>query len=131
MKLSAMLQNILAGLLVAAALSGCFYHDQVRHLASDVCLVTQDLTKKEVVAYLGPPDKRSVDPEKGEVWSYFEVKKSTLRKTPYVGDKLGTENYDLVTITFSGDRVTTCLYRSLSETEFKETGLKANDQFQE
>lgn len=125
------LRNILAVLFFASAVSGCFYHEQVRHLASDVCLITPNLTKKEIVAYLGPPDHRSTDPEKGEVWSYFEVKKSTLRKAPYLGDKLGSETYDLVTINFSGDRVTTCLYRSLSESEFKETGLKANDQFQE
>lgn len=121
----------LAGLFFITLVTGCFYSSPVRHLASDACLVTPSLTPKEVVALLGPPDHRRVDPEQGEVWSYFEVKKSTLRKAPYIGEKLGSESYDLITITFAGDRVSTCLYRSLSEDEFRQTGLKPNDTFEE
>ena len=122
---------LLVGLFFITLATGCFYRSPVRHLASDVCLVTPDLTRKDVVALLGPPDHQRVDPEQGEVWSYFEVKKSTLRKTPYIGEKFGLETYDLITITFAGDRVFTCLYRLLSEDEFQQTGLKPNDAFEE
>ncbi len=106
--------------------SGCFYHGEpVRHLSSDVCLITPNLTQKEVLATLGPPDQKQQG-EQGEVWIYDTVNKSFLRKTPYIGEKLGSENYDVVTVTFVGDTVATCLYRSYSEEEFKKSGIKTS-----
>jgi hypothetical protein len=101
--------------------SGCFYHDPVRHLSSDICLITPNLTKKEVLATLGEPDQKQKG-DQGEVWLYREVNKSFLRKTPYIGDKLGSEKYDVVTITFAGDMVSTCLYRAYNEEEIKKSG---------
>jgi hypothetical protein len=108
--------------LLAIAATGCFYRDPVRHLSSDICLVTPNLTQKEVLATLGPPDQKQKG-EQGEIWLYREVKKSFLRKTPYVGEKIGSENYDVVTITFAGDIVSTCLYRAYNEEELKKSGI--------
>lgn len=102
--------------------AGCFAGAPVRHLSSDICLVTPNLTQKEVLATLGPPDQRQKG-EQGEVWLYFEVKKSLLRKTPYVGEKLGSQDYDVVTITFAGETVATCLYRAYNEEELKKSGI--------
>lgn len=106
--------------------SACFYRDPVRHLSSDICLITPNLSKEEVISYLGMPDAKKDAPE-GEVWTYTAVKKSTLRKTPFIGQRMGTEQYDVVTITFNGDRVYTCIYRSFDEEEFKKSGIKVNE----
>ncbi len=108
--------------LLALVGSGCFYRDPVRHLSSDICLITPNLTQQEVLATLGSPDEKQKG-EQGEIWIYREVKKSFLRKTPYVGEKLGSENYDVVTITFAGDTVSTCLYRAYNEEELKKNGV--------
>jgi len=108
-------------------LSGCFFsREPVRHLASDVCLITPDLTQKQVLDILGPPNHQKHNPEEGgETWIYYEVKKSVLRKTPYIGDRLGNEDYELITISFVGGQVRTCAYRALKEGEFKALGIPA------
>lgn len=108
--------------LLALAGTGCFYRDPVRHLSSDICLITPNLSQQEVLAYLGPPDVKQKG-EQGEIWIYREVKQSLLRKTPYIGDKLGSENYDVATIHFAGDVVSTCLYRAYNEEELKKSGI--------
>ena len=108
-------------------LSGCFYRDPVRHLASDICLVTPNLSQEEVLAMLGPPVLRRVTPEEGETWIYYEAKKSTLRKTPYLGDRMGYENYQVATITFFAGQVRTCVYRALTEEEFQKLGIPASE----
>jgi len=109
--------------LLGLAATGCFYRDPVRHLSSDICLITPNLTQQEVLATLGSPDQKQKG-EQGEIWIYHEVKKSFLRKTPYIGGNLGSENYDVVTITFVGDTVSTCLYRAYNEEEIKKSGIK-------
>jgi hypothetical protein len=112
--------------LLALVGSGCFYRDPVRHLSSDICLITPNLTQQEVLAYLGFPDEKEKG-EQGEIWIYREVKKSFLRKTPYIGEKIGSENYDVVTITFTGDTVATCLYRAYNEEELKKSGVTGSE----
>lgn len=96
---------------------------QVRYLASDVCLVEPDkTTKQEVLSYLGQPDEQYVEPTGEEVWVYYDAKKSMLSNTPYIGDKVGDEKFEMVTVTFNGDIVRTSVYRSLNEEEFKQYG---------
>jgi hypothetical protein len=103
-------------------LAGCA-KKQVRHLASDVCLVTpEQTTREQVLSYLGPPDEQYEMAEGGETWIYYDVKKSTLAETPYIGDSIGDKKYDMVKVTFSGDIVKTCIYRSLTEEEFQQGG---------
>jgi len=125
MRLPVSFPVFLALLLVLLAASGCFYREPVRHLASDICLVTPGLSREEVINSLGPPDQKQ-ESEEGEVWIYFEIKQSTLRKAPFLGTRFGSESYDVATVTFAGDRVRTCVYRSFDESGLKETGIKVN-----
>lgn len=108
-------------LLVSVVLTaGCMKSPPVRHLASEVCLIAPEkTTKPEVITYLGMPDEIQQVSESDEVWVYYQVQRSLLRKAPYLGNQLGHEEYDVVTVTFMGDRVVTCVYRVLSEEEFK------------
>lgn len=109
--------------LLFLGMSGCA-QKAVRHLASDVCLISPEKTTKEqVVTYLGQPDAQYEMEDGTESWVYYEVKKSTLQDTPYIGDKIGDKKYEMVKVTFGNDIVQTCVYRLLSEEEFSENGL--------
>lgn len=101
-------------------MAGCAKKN-VRHLASDVCLITPEKTTKEqVLTYLGQPDEQSEMAGGGETWMYYEVKKSALHDTPYIGGKIGDKKYEMVKLTFGGDIVKTCIYRLLTDEEFSE-----------
>jgi hypothetical protein len=80
-------------------------------------------TKEQVLTYLGQPNEQYEMAEGGELWVYYDAKKTVLRKTPYIGDKLGEKKYEMVKITFAGDIVQAVTYRSLTEEEFEEGGL--------
>lgn len=102
----------------------CTSQEYVRHLASDACLITpQHSTKENINAYLGPPDKKQALADNGEEWTYLQQNKSLLRKTPYVGDKLGSEHYDVMVIVFRGEIVEACQYRMLTKEEFEKAHL--------
>ncbi len=93
-------------------------------MASDACLITpQQTTKQQLQAYLGPPDKKTTLTDGSEEWMYLQQNKSLLRKTPYVGDKLGEEHYDVMVVRFRGEIVDTCQYRMFTEEEFKESRI--------
>lgn len=111
----------LLGLLALMTVSaGCSSKEYVRHLASDACLITpQQSTKQNIQAYLGPPDKKQTMASGHEEWTYFQQNKSLLRKTPYIGPKLGSEQYDVMTVVFRGEIVDACQYRMFTEEEFK------------
>ena len=112
---------ILAALFMG--LAGCAKKN-VRHLASDVCLVTpEQTTKEQVLSYLGQPDEQYEMAEGGEIWIYYDVRKDILRNTPYVGDRIGEQKYEMVKVQFGEDIVKTCIYRLLTEEEFQEGGL--------
>ena len=114
---------LFAGLLLM--LSGCSRPKPVQHLAADACLITPRLSsRQDVINYLGEPAESQKKEDGREVWIYYQSNKSTLRKTPYVGDKLGSEEYDVLHITFNGDIVETCTYRSLTKKEFQNGGDK-------
>ena len=95
---------------------------EIRHLASDICMVSKGITQSEVMTYLGPPSERKTG-ENGEIWVDYRVKKSTLRKTPFIGDNRGTEDVEMATVEFSGDKVITCVYRSFKEQELEDSGV--------
>ena len=107
-------------------LVGC-QSKQVRHLASDVCLLSPGVTQQEVLTYLGVPNERRLNEQGNEIWLYFQVNKSFLRKTPFIGGKLGDEDYDMVTITFFNEAVSTCVYRAYTEEQMKEMGIMTPD----
>ncbi len=111
----------LVGLLL---LPGCFSHQPVRHLSSDVCLLLPgQMTQKDVLGYLGDPDQRRAGVDGQMVWLYYSVHQSTLRKTPYFGKQMGSATYDVVTITFVGDTMQACVYRAFDEQEFAKAGI--------
>ena len=101
---------------LSAAVVGCFRHEPVRHLASDA--------GQDVLVFFGEPDERQTLASGEEVWIYSQVRKSLMRKTPMVGNRLGSEEYDVVNISLAGDLVTSCVYRMLDEGEFKRGGKR-------
>jgi hypothetical protein len=120
-------RNVLRVLLLGLLLAGC-HRQPVRHLSSDVCLLLPgQTTRQEVLAFLGSPEQRRLDPIEGETWIYYQVKKSFFRKAPYLGGKMGEEHYDVVTVTFQGDLIRTCAYRSFDEEEFNKAGLAGRE----
>jgi hypothetical protein len=127
MAISPFSRKILMVLLLGLLLAGC-HRQPVRHLSSDVCLLLPgQTTRQEVLAYLGSPDQRRLDTRERETWIYYQANKSLLRKAPYLGEKLGDEQYDVVTVTFEGDLVRTCAYRSFDKDEFIQAGLAGGE----
>lgn len=107
--------------LLTLLLSGCS-GKPVRHLSSEACLIAQGTTEQDVLTYMGAPKFRNKTTD-GEVWIFVEEHKSLFKKTPVINWFAGSISYDLVYITFTGDTVTNCQYRSLSEEEYKKTSL--------
>ena len=104
-------------------MAGCS-RKNVRHLASDVGLVTPGTTtKQEVVTYLGTPDAEYKLTGGDLLWVYYEAKKTMLRDTPYIGEKIGEEAYEIVKVTFNGEIVKAIGYMTMREEEFKESGF--------
>lgn len=87
-------------------------------------MISKGISQQEVLTYLGPPAERRAG-ETGEIWTYYQVKKSMLRKTPFIGDNLGTEDVEMATVQFAGDKVITCVYRSFSPEELHNSGVTA------
>ncbi|MBU0674369.1 MAG: hypothetical protein KJ950_06985 [Proteobacteria bacterium] len=111
----------LGGILVL--ISGCGLGTPVRHLSSDVCLVLPEKTSREQVqVYLGDPDQIQRPGSGAEVWIYMKVNRDLVRNMPLVGDSLGSQDYEVVTVTFDGELVSTCVYRQLSDEEFRQLG---------
>ncbi len=109
--------------IMALLFSGCASHE-VRHLASDASLISPGQTsQQQILGLLGPPDQKLELKQGGELWRYYQANKSFLRETPYVGNRLGNEKFDLLTITFRDRRVVDCIYRQLTEGEFAKLGI--------
>ena len=104
-------------------MAGCAKKN-VRHLASDVSLITPEKTTKgQVLTYLGQPDEQNEMADGSETWIYYDVKKDALHGTPYIGDKIGDKKYEMVKVTFGDEIVQTCIYRLLTDEEFSEGKL--------
>ena len=107
-------------LALLSGMVGCS-RKSVRHLASDVCLVTPGQTvKQEVLNYLGQPDAQYEMADGNVLWIYYEARKDLLRSTPYIGEKIGEETYEIVRVVFNGDNVQNIVYRTMKEEEFEE-----------
>lgn len=97
---------------------------QVRHLASDVSMVTPGTTtKQEVLNYLGQPDVEYQTDSGETLWVYYNKRKDLLRRTPYIGDMIGKESYEIVRVVFKGDNVEKIAYSTMREDEFKKSGI--------
>ena len=107
-------------LLVATLiLAGCSLSTPVRHLSSDACLVLpESTTREEVISFLGEADRKITGGDDKEIWLYLKTNKSFSRKLPLVGDMLGSQNFETVSVTFDGDLVRACVYRQHDEEEF-------------
>ncbi len=82
-----------------------------RNLASEACLIRKGLsTRTEVYQLLGPPDKITRGPSGTEDWYYYHVSKSTLKKVPFLGEKLGEEEIEILKISFRGEKAVDCIY---------------------
>jgi len=102
-------------------IAGCAGTSQpIRHLSSDVCLVMpESTTRQEVLSFMGAPDRKTRTADSQEVWIYKKINKSFAKKMPLLGEKLGSQNYETVTVTFVGELVRTCLYREFNEAEYE------------
>lgn len=106
--------------------SGC--GSSVRHISSDVCLVKQGNSTKEVMDVLGPPNMKTVT-KTGELWTYYASQESPMKRTPGLGLMFGTVTYDVIHVTFTDGLVSNCQYRHANEKEFKQ--FKNNCQLEE
>lgn len=108
---------------MALLFSGCASHE-VRHLASDASLFSPGKTsQQQILGILGPPDQKQELKQGGEIWRYYQAHKSFLRKTPFFGNRLGEESFDVLTITFRNQRLVDSVYRQLTEGEFAKLGI--------
>lgn len=104
--------------LVLTALFGCA-GEPVRHLASDVSLITPGVsTKSDVLTYLGDPDERQEKGSEPERWHYYEEYRSGVQKTFDFGNWLGPESVSRVIVVFDGDIVTDIRYNASESGEF-------------
>lgn len=102
-------------------LLGCATKEPVRHLSSDVCLVMPESTSKaEVLSFLGEPNLREPKGNGDETWIYYKKNETLLRKIPGVGKELGSLSYEIVTVSFVGEQVRTCVYRQLGKEEIQD-----------
>ena len=113
-------------LLVVINVYGCSAKEPVRHLSSDVCLIVpEDNNNKEVREILGAPDHiKKNESDKSETWVYYQVRKSFLKKMPLLGKKYGSEEYDVITVSFENGKVKKCIYRSVGKEGLINFGLK-------
>lgn len=103
---------IFIGLALAILLTGC-YSKPVRHLASDASLIKAgESSRQDVLRYLGEPNgHRTVAPGIQE-FVYHEDKKNIMGRAPFVGSLVGTEGYEILVITLTGDLVTGSEFRT-------------------
>ena len=115
-------------IIACGLLNSCGPRNYVRHLASDASLVVPlHSAKKDVLTFMGQPDQRRTLSVAQEEWIYLQTNKSMLRKTPYLGPKVGSQDYDVVIIVFNDDLVNSCTYRMYNEQEFEESGIKESN----
>lgn len=108
-------------------LCGCFSKNSGRHLSSDVCLLfPEKTTKQEVVQQLGSPEIRRIE-ESGEVWIYYQLHKSLMRKIPWAGQYFGKEEYEIVTVSFAGPQIRACVFRAMNSEEFQALGIPVEE----
>jgi len=95
--------------------AGC-YSKPVRHLASDASLIKAgESSREEVLRYLGEPDGQRTIAPGVEEYVYFEDVRNLVQRTPVVGSWMGTEGYDTLIVTLTGDRVTDLEFRTFSK----------------
>ncbi len=106
-------------LLAALLLLGSCADKPIRHLASDASLIKPGTTTREdVLTYLGDPDAQQMTSEETERWIYYEERRSTMQKAPYVGRFFNAGGFSRIVVTFDGDTVVDCIFSSHDSDEF-------------
>ena len=96
--------------LVFFMLGGC-YMTPVRHLASDIALLqVGKSTREDVIVFLGDPDEQQELGEGVQKWLYKDKNMSFLQKTPLLGSKLGSPEFNQVVVTLRNGVVSACDY---------------------
>ncbi|QJA05470.1 hypothetical protein FVE67_01090 [Thermosulfurimonas marina] len=80
------------------------------NLASKACMVKKQVSAEEVRRYLGPPQRVERLPDGRVVWFYYNLQKDALAAVPFLGEKFGRQEIEVLRITFSAGRVVDCLY---------------------
>ncbi len=97
-------------LLALSTLGGC-YTKPVRHLGSDIALLqVGKSTSEDVIVFLGEPDEQQEIDGAVQKWLYKDKNVSLLQKTPLIGNKLGSPEYNQVVVTFQNGIVSACDY---------------------
>ncbi len=106
------MQRWLPVLFLFLFVGGC-YTQPVRHLSSDVALITPGTsTKKDVLLYLGEPDtSRKPAPNIEEFTYHAKHKKGLLRKTPFLGNYLDPNSSQTIIVTLTDGVVTSCDFK--------------------
>ncbi len=99
--------------------SGC-YNKPVRHLASDASMIAPlKSTRQDVMLYLGEPDGHRNISVEIEEYVYYEDKKGALSRTPIIDLVTDPDGYEMIIVTFSGDLVTSCEFRSFDQNDLE------------
>jgi outer membrane protein assembly factor BamE (lipoprotein component of BamABCDE complex) len=89
-------------------------------------LLPNQTTKQQVVQQLGTPNLRRLE-EGVEKWIYYQKHQSFMAKLPWAGNHVGTEEYEVVTITFTGTEVRACVFRAMDREEFQALGIESKE----
>jgi hypothetical protein len=96
--------------LVLFFLGGC-YITPVRHLAADIALLQiGKSTREDVTVFLGDPDEQQDMGDGVQKWLYRDKNISLLQKTPLVGSKFGSPEFNQVVVTIRNGVVSSCDY---------------------
>ena len=103
-----MQRMIVLMLAVLCFIAGCS-SKPIRHLASDAALIEPGKsTRRDVVRYLGQPDKRRSLSPGVEEYVYYNERKGFLANLPWVGGLVDPDSYEMILVTLDGDTVTDC-----------------------
>ena len=105
--------------LIISLLGGC-QTKQIRHLASDAALITPgQTTRGELVSYIGQPDAHRKITDNIWEFIYFEDKRSLIDKTPFIGSLSSSDDYEMLRIIITDDKVTECEFSSFDKNDQK------------
>ena len=97
----------------------------MRHLASDASLIQGGVTtRQDILNYFGEPNVRSQLPDGKEKWVFNETRKSDLRKVPYLGEYVGSEEHDALIVLLAGEVVSEAAYRTFEPDKKGPTALQ-------
>ncbi len=106
-------------LFAVLSLTGC-YSKSMRHLASDVALITiGESVRNDVLTYLGEPDKQNKRDGDTEEWIYVEEKITTLQRIPMIGVFFSNNGYQKITVILHNNVVQSCQYREFDKDELE------------